>query len=508
MSDKTCGREDAAQDAQACAEALESLDRVAVGDIALDEEFDDTQDKAPGEEVEGAIEIDEDESTIERARDEARIEDAEVEVADEAKAEGQSESDTSEATMLLSDLPADDSLTRELPGLGSAPAVDETIAMGDIPLPSVPSAREAQDRRRKMSPKRRNLMIAGVVAIALVAGGAGYAAWNGYRQEQAATVAASAHTMMSVRIGVRAAGLDCSTGSKIPVQVSGQDSDGSSVSETLYVDEHGRGIKLLPGDYTLSIAASPIAADGTIYSVPTTKAQVTVKSDGQDLRDQASFTFKVPASDTVTDDQIDAAAKYAEEGGVSSAAVAKVLQQAATTRRDAAVSAVSAREAQAARDADARHKATDLYQLDIPVEWYGKVATWQNGNTLCIYLAGDTNTPLVTLVAVRDGESFTPDDGDTVLGTASLGNGYTVYASGPVYPYVVAQTINGRTQDPVSTYPMDQAIELVELTTGNRYTYSQIKNVLVGKDGKADAATKLECDYLAQILLPSIKAQD
>ena len=37
---------------------------------------------------------------------------------------------------------------------------------------------------------------------------------------------------------------------------------------------------------------------------------------------------------------------------------------------------------------------------------------------------------------------------------------------------------------------------------------SQIKNVLVGKDGKADAATKLECDYLAQILLPSIKAQD
>ena len=508
MSDETCGREDTAQDAQACAEALESLDRVAVGDIALDEEFDDAQDNAPGEEVEGAIEIDEGESTLERAQDEVRIEDAEVEAADEAKAEGQSESDTSEATMLLSDLPADDSLTRELPGLGSAPAVDETIAMGDIPLPSVPSAREAQDRRRKMSPKRRNLMIAGVVAIALVAGGAGYAAWNGYRQEQAAIVAANAHTMMSVRIGVRAAGLDCSTGSKIPVQVSGQDSDGSSVSETLYVDEHGRGIKLLPGDYTLSIAASPIAADGTIYTVPTTKAQVTVKSDGQDLRDQASFTFKVPASDTVTDDQIDAAAKYAEEGGVSSAAVAKVLQQAATTRRDAAANAVSAREAQAARDADARHKATDLYQLDIPVEWYGKVATWQNGNTLCIYLAGDTNTPLVTLVAVRDGESFTPDDGDTVLGEASLGNGYTVYASGPVYPYVVAQTINGRTQDPVSTYPMDQAIELVELTTGNRYTYSQIKNVLVGKDGKADAATKLECDYLAQILLPSIKAQD
>lgn len=500
MKDETIGQEDAAQDAEACAEALESLDQIALAEIAFDDSSVDAQD-----EPEIEAQLDDQDAKDDGA---APTEDETGHEESECEADDQPESDTSEETILLDSLPAEDSLTRELPGLGSAPVVDETIAMGDIPLPSVPSAREAQDRRRKMSPKRRNLMIAGVVAIALVAGGAGYAAWNGYRQEQAATVAANAHTMMSVRIGVRAAGPDCSTGSKIPVQVSGQDSDGSSVSETLYVDEHGRGIKLLPGDYTLTIAASPIAADGTIYTVPTTKAQVAIKSDGQDLSGQATFKLKVPSADTVTDDQIDAAAKHAEEGGTSSAAAAKVLQQAAITRRDAAANAVSAQKAQAARDADARHKATNLYQLDIPVEWYGKVATWQNGSTLCIYLADDTNTPIVTLVAVRDGESFTPDEGDTVLGAASLGNGYTVYASGPVYPYVVPQTINGRTQDPVSTYPMDTAIELVELTTGNRYTYSQIKNVLVGKDGKADAATKLECDYLAQILLPSIKAQD
>lgn len=500
MKDETTGQEDAAQDAEACAEALESLDRIALAEIAFDDPSVDVRDE-PEIEAQPDDQDAKDDGAA-PTEDEARHEESECEVND------QPESDTSEETILLDSLPAEDSLTRELPGLGSAPAVDETIAMGDIPLPSVPSAHEAEVRHRKMSPKRRNLMVAGVVAVALVAGGAGYAAWNGYRQEQAAAVAASAHTMMSVQIGVHAAGLDCSTGSKIPVQVSGQDSDGSSVSETLYVDEHGRGIKLLPGDYTLSIAGSPIAADGTIYTVPTTKAQVTIKSDGQDLSAQATFKLKVPSADTVTDDQIDAAAKYAEKGGCSSAAAAKILQQAATARRDAAANAVDASEAQAARDADARHKATDLYQLDIPVEWYGKVATWQNGSTLCIYLGDDANTPIVTLVAVRDGETFTPDEGDAVLGAANLGNGYTVYASGPVYPYVVPQTINGRTQDPVSTYPMDTAIELVELTTGNRYTYSQIKNVLVGKDGKANAATKLECDYLAQILMPSIKAQD
>ena len=529
MKDETMGQEDAVQDAEACAEALESLDRISLDDVAFGETIVDMQDEtredaladteqsasdaanaeadSTGEHDTGLDGIDPDDDDAE-GTDNVPIDDADATIQPEPEANNQPSPDPGEETTLLGSLPAEDSLTRELPGLGSAPAVDETIAMGDIPLPSVPSAREAEVRHRKMSPRRRNLMVAGVVAVALVAGGAGYAAWNGYQQEQAAAVAANAHTMMSVQIGVHAAGLDCSTGSKIPVQVSGQDSDGSSVSETLYVDEHGRGIKLLPGDYTLSIAASPIAADGTIYTVPTTKAQVTIKSDGQDLSAQATFKLKVPSADTVTDDQIDAAAKYAEEGGASSAAAAKILQQAAITRRDAAANAVSASEAQSARDADARHKATDLYQLDIPVEWYGKVATWQNGSTLCIYLDGDTNTPLVTLVAVRDGETFTPDDGDTVLGTVSLGNGYTVYASGPVYPYVIPQTVNGRTQDPVSTYPMDQAIELVELTTGNRYTYSQIKNDLVGKDGKADAATKLETDYLAQILLPSIKAQD
>ena len=411
---------------------------------------------------------------------------------------------------MLDSLPAEDSLTRELPGLGSAPAVDETIAMGDIPLPSVPSAREAEVRHRKMSPKRRNLMVAGVVAVALVAGGAGYAAWNGYQQEQAAVAAANAHTMMSVQIGVHAAGLDCSAGSKIPVQVSGQDSDGSSVSETLYVDEHGRGIKLLPGDYTLSIAASPIAADGTIYTVPTTKAQVTVKSDGQDLSAQATFKLKVPSADTVTDDQIDAAAKYAEEGGASSAATAKVLQQAATARRDAAVNAVSAqtRHRRPVMPTPVTRQPTFTSSIS-PSSGTARSQTWQNGSTLCIYLAGDTNTPLVTLVAVRDGETFTPDDGDTVLGAANLGNGYTVYASGPVYPYVVpADHQRTDAESLCQPTPWTRPLSLSSLRPATATPIARSRMYLVGKDGKADAATKLETDYLAQILMPSIKAQD
>ena len=183
MSDETRGREDAAQDAEACAEALESLDRIALDELSLSDLAVDAQDEArEGTEDEG--------SDAKDASDEAEAEE------DDSKDDVQSESASGEETALLGSLPADDSLTRELPGLGSAPAVDETIAMGDIPLPSVPSAREAEARHHKMSPKRRNLMVAGVVAAALVAGGAGYAAWNGYQQEQAAVAAVNAHTMM------------------------------------------------------------------------------------------------------------------------------------------------------------------------------------------------------------------------------------------------------------------------------------------------------------------------
>ena len=135
MKDETMGQEDAAQDAEACAEALESLDQIALDELSFSDSAVDAQDEAH-EDTEDEV------SGAKDAPDEAEAE-AEAEE-DDSRADDQPESDTSEETILLDNLPAEDSLTRELPGLGSAPAVDETIAMGDIPLPSVPSAHEAR----------------------------------------------------------------------------------------------------------------------------------------------------------------------------------------------------------------------------------------------------------------------------------------------------------------------------------------------------------------------------
>ena len=141
--------------------SLESLDRIALDELSF-------SDSVVARKTRWHEDTEDEGGDAKDAPDEAEEDDSE--------ADDQPESDDGRGTVLLDSLPAEDSLTRELPGLGSAPAVDETIAMGDIPLPSVPSAHEAEVRHRKMSPKRRNLMVAGVVAVALVAGGAGYAA--------------------------------------------------------------------------------------------------------------------------------------------------------------------------------------------------------------------------------------------------------------------------------------------------------------------------------------------
>lgn len=312
--------------------------------------------------------------------------------------------------------------------------------------------------------------------------------------------------MMSVQIGIDIEGLDTGEGSKIPIDVEGQDANGIAVSFTAFVDEKGWGIKLLPGNYTLSVAASPIASDGTLYKVPDNKASVTVSRDEQDLTGSASFSFTALSAQKVTDSELSSASKYAAEGGCVSEAAANSLQRLAASRVEDAREAAQTREEEAQHEANERHKATPLYTLDIPAAWYGKVSTWQNDNTLGIYLDDGSDTQICQLDVERTGSTFTCKD--TILGSVDLKNGYTVFIHGTAYPYVIPQTLQGKTEKSASTYREDLAESLIELTTGSHYTFNQIKNGLVGPKAKKDDAVKLERDYLAQALLPNIKANE
>ena len=125
MKDETMGQEDAAQDAEACAEALESLDQIALAEIAFDDSSVDVRD-------EPEIEAQPDDQD---AKDDgaAPTEDEAGHEESECEADDQPESDTSEETILLDSLPAEDSLTRELPGPLKGKTVQTTNLVRTFP---------------------------------------------------------------------------------------------------------------------------------------------------------------------------------------------------------------------------------------------------------------------------------------------------------------------------------------------------------------------------------------
>lgn len=233
------------------------------------------------------------------------------------------------------------------------------------------------------SPKRSKkpfIIAAVVVALLAAGGGAGYY-FGIYAPEQAREAAeqealAAKH---AVRFTVSAEGWDTSAGaSRLPLHITGKEARGKKVDVVRYVDSTGAGVELRRGSYKAEVAASPIAADGTIYTVPGEKvdAKVSKKAEGKKSIDAGSVSLAPIEATEVTDDEIAAAKKYAEEdAGANKAGFsfdADALAQAATKRRDDAVAAKQAEE-EAKRQAEeakqARTIETDDCVMVLP-DWF------------------------------------------------------------------------------------------------------------------------------------------
>lgn len=301
------------------------------------------------------------------------------------------------------------------------------------------------------SPKRSKkpfIIAAVVVALLAVGGGAGYY-FGVYAPEQAREAAeqealAAKH---AVRFTVSAEGWDTSAGaSRLPLHITGKEARGKKVDVVRYVDSTGAGVELRRGSYKAEVAASPIAADGTIYAVPGEKVDVKVskKPEGKKSIDAGNVSLAPVEATEVTDDEIAAAKKYAEEdAGAKKAGFsfdADALAQTATKRRDDAV-ADKQTEEEAKRQAEEARQArtieTDDYTMVLP-DWFPideYEVTKGDGWYVRLTKRGDDSDPIVVDLIAYDpnksgGHGCTGNAMEVEIGVASSGNRVIVFTQG------------------------------------------------------------------------------
>lgn len=301
------------------------------------------------------------------------------------------------------------------------------------------------------SPKRSKkpfIIAAVVVALLAVGGGAGYY-FGIYAPEQAREAAeqealAAKH---AVRFTVSAEGWDTSAGaSRLPLHITGKEARGKKVDVVRYVDSTGAGVELRRGSYKAEVAASPIAADGTIYAAPGEKVDVKVskKAEGKKSIDAGNVSLAPVEATEVTDDEIAAAKKYAEEdAGAKKAGFsfdADALAQTATRRRDDAVADKQAEE-EAKRQAEEARRArtieTDDYTMVLP-DWFPideYEVTKGDGWYVRLTKRGDDSDPIVVDLIAYDpnesgGHGCTGNAMEVEIGVASSGNRVIVFTQG------------------------------------------------------------------------------
>lgn len=240
-----------------------------------------------------------------------------------------------------------------------SPAAQPTTRMPAVipPAPIDPASRRRDPRSTQhdaRESRERLVVAAGLVGVLIVGVVAGYffgvhlparkaPATQATQAESdaAATTSSPDRSDHAVKISVKAEGWDTDAGaSKLPVHIEGTDVDGNAVSTTAYVDSYGVGILLKQGKYELSVPASPLGAKGELWSPKSSKATITLggslhEGEGVDMGETVIINLGSPLSAAdVTDDAVERAARYAQDGGCSSAAAAQALVRAATDSRD------------------------------------------------------------------------------------------------------------------------------------------------------------------------------
>ena len=373
-------------------------------------------------------------------------------------------------------------------GEGGGPVSPESLA---------DKARAGANAPKKKDPRKIAAIVAGVIVAIAVAGGGTWAFINYQHQQQEAAeqaqrekdeaIAKAEHVVV---IKVSGNGWDTSAGaSRLPVHVEGTDSRGEKVDEVQYATSDGRGINLRQGNYVLSVPASPIAADGTVFSISNTQVEVsftTKDEEGSEIDATGRGGFELTPIDAldVTDEQINKAYEYASKDTADGAPDADALKAAATKRRDDAVAAKKEADAKAARTIT-----TADYTLELPSYWDGRVTVKYEGDSVVVYSKNYPKRAICSIFVDTEGAGPMGDIGTSQMGYVSLSNGRYAHVWCDRYSYVIAYANITNSENPDDYFTYDEARELVDLQTGGAVYYDDVLAAM--KDNDTDRADDL-----------------